>query len=114
VWTWFTICSHTEVRHSTWLVLQFLESLKDVESDWIGNQSSFTTSSFWFDFASLLISALVALTAQLEAPEKALSEEKVVPLATDQSLAEEKTAQQVANQSLQASKEAKDALAQDL
>jgi hypothetical protein len=85
-----------------------------VESDWIGNQSSFTTSSFWFDFASLLISALVALTAQLEAPEKALSEEKAVWLATDQSLAEEKTAQQVANQSLQASKEAKDALAQDL
>jgi hypothetical protein len=65
-------------------------------------------------FTNLMISAIVALTARLEAAKKELSEEKVVRLAADWSLAEEKTAQQVVDQSLQASEEAKAALAQDL
>jgi hypothetical protein len=59
----------------------------------------------------LILSALVALIARLEAAEKALSEEKAIRLAAELSLAEEKTAQCVVDQSLQASEETKAALA---
>jgi hypothetical protein len=44
-------------------------------------------------FADLLCLVFVALTAQLEEAEKALSEERVARLTADQSLAEEKAAQ---------------------
>jgi hypothetical protein len=64
--------------------------------------------------ANLIIYALVAPTARLEAVEKALSEEKVARLAADRTSAEEKTARQVADQSPWASKEAKAALVHDL
>jgi hypothetical protein len=51
-------------------------------------------------FADLLILVLVALTVQLEAAEKSLSEERATRLATDQSLAKEKAIWQIADQSL--------------
>jgi hypothetical protein len=44
------ICLHAKAWHSTRRVIQFLESLKDVESEQKGNQSSSTTSSFCSDF----------------------------------------------------------------
>jgi hypothetical protein len=44
--TGLMIYSHAEARHSTRRVIQFLENLKDVESDRIGNQSSFATLGF--------------------------------------------------------------------
>jgi hypothetical protein len=58
-----------------------------------------------------MISTLVALTAQLEATEKVLSEEKAARLAADRSLAEAKAARQLADQAHQASEEAKATLA---
>jgi hypothetical protein len=95
-------------------VLQYLEGLKDVEADQQGNRSFLLLQSSNLIFANLMISALVALTAQLEAAEKVLSKEKAAQLATDQSLAMETATRQVIDQSLSASEEAKDALAQDL
>jgi hypothetical protein len=44
-------------------------------------------------FANFIILVLVALTAELEAAKKALSEEKIARLAVDQSLALEKVTQ---------------------
>jgi hypothetical protein len=64
--------------------------------------------------ANFIISALVALTDQLEAAEKALSEEKAARLATDRSLTKAKAAQQLVDQARQTFEEAKAALAQDL
>jgi hypothetical protein len=95
-------------------VLQYLEGLKDVEADQQGNRSFLLLQSSNLIFANLMISALVALTAQLEAAEKVLSKEKAGRLATDQSLAMETATRQVNDQSLSASEEAKNALAQDL
>jgi hypothetical protein len=65
-------------------------------------------------FANFTISTLVALTAQLEAAEKALSEEKATRSAANRSLAEAKADRLIVNQALRASEEAKVALAQDL
>jgi hypothetical protein len=40
-----TVCSNTEVRHSTQRVIHYLESLKDVEADREGTHSSFAASN---------------------------------------------------------------------
>jgi hypothetical protein len=61
-------------------------------------------------FADVLIFVLVALTARLEAAEKALSEETVAQLAANQPLAEEKAAQQIIDQALRSSQETTAAL----
>jgi hypothetical protein len=49
-------------------------------------------------FTNFMIFALVALTAQLEAAEKALFEEKAAQLAADRSVAEAKAARQLIDQ----------------
>jgi hypothetical protein len=46
VGTGLTICSNAEARESTRWVLQYLESLKNVESEQEGNQFSFTASGY--------------------------------------------------------------------
>jgi hypothetical protein len=43
--TGLTVCSNAEARHSTQRVLQYLESLKDVETDREGTHSSFSASN---------------------------------------------------------------------
>jgi hypothetical protein len=63
---------------------------------------------------TFLCLVFVALTAQLEAAKRALSEEKVARLVVDQYLVKEKAAQQNVDQSLRASEEAKAALTHGL
>jgi hypothetical protein len=43
--TCLTICTNSEARHSTQRLLHYLESLKDVETEKAGTQSSFAASS---------------------------------------------------------------------
>jgi hypothetical protein len=43
--TGLTVCINVETRHSTQRVLHYLESLKDMETEREGTQSSFTTPS---------------------------------------------------------------------
>jgi hypothetical protein len=74
----------------------------------------FTTSSLKFLLLIYGLLNLAALTAQLAAAQKALSEEKTTRSAIDQSLAEEKTARQVAEQAPKNSDDAKSKLAQEL
>jgi hypothetical protein len=84
-------CSNADARHCARWILQYVESLKDAEADQEGNKYSFTVSRYLL-FADFLILILVALTAHLEATEKALPEERAARPAINQSLAEEKVA----------------------
>jgi hypothetical protein len=43
--TCLTVYTNAEARHSTQRVLHYLESLKDVETERVGTQSSFAASS---------------------------------------------------------------------
>jgi hypothetical protein len=92
-------CSYNNARSSAQRVLRYLESLKDAEADREGNRPPSllhaTCSS-----ANFILLTCIALTAKLEAAEKAL--------------AEERAAQQVTDQALQASKETCAALTRDL
>jgi hypothetical protein len=113
VGTGLTDCSSADARHSAQWVLQYVESLKNVEAEREGNKSSCTTLGNLF-FADVLIFILAALTPWLEATEKALLEDSAARLAADQSLAEEKAALQIADQSSRSYKEANAALNRDL
>jgi exonuclease VII large subunit len=90
-----------------------VESLKDTEAKQEGNMSSFIASGYLL-FADILILVFWALTARLEAAEKALSEERAAQLAAAQSLAEEKPTWQITDQSSRSYQEANAALNWDL
>jgi hypothetical protein len=61
VGTGLTDCSTAVARHSAQWVLQYVESLKNVEAEREGNKSSCTTLGNLF-FADVLIFILAALT----------------------------------------------------
>jgi hypothetical protein len=65
-----TTCSYNDARHSIQWVLQYLESLKDAETDQEGNRSSLHC------FMLLVLLTHIALTAKLEAVEEVLAEER--------------------------------------
>jgi hypothetical protein len=65
-------------------------------------------------FTDFFAFVYVALTAKLEAVEKALANERAARLITDQSLADVRATRQAVDQSLQASQEANAALNRDL
>jgi hypothetical protein len=65
-------------------------------------------------FVDFFIFVYVALTAKLEAAEKALADERAARLIADQSLVNERVTRHAVDQSLQASQEANAALNWDL
>jgi hypothetical protein len=85
--------------------------LKDTEADLVGTHSSFAALTLRFFVLTLPCSGFVALTTELAAARKALSEEKAARSTTDRTLAEEKAAQQATDQSLLSSNEANALLA---
>jgi hypothetical protein len=85
--------------------------LKDTKADRAGTHSSFVASSLQFFVLTLQCPRFVALTIELAAERKALSEEKAARSAADQALPEEKAARQATDQSLLSSNEANALLA---
>jgi hypothetical protein len=78
-------CTYNDTRSSAQHVLCYLESFKDVEVDRKGNRSSLTASNYlYFDDRILYICA--ALSAKLEAANKALAKERAVQQVVDHTL----------------------------
>jgi chromosome segregation ATPase len=116
-----TIWSTTEARDFTRLLADYLEGLKDNEADQAGTHSSFAALSLRFFVLTLPCSRFIALTTELSAAKKVLSEEKATRSATDRArsaadraLAEEKATRQAADQSLLSSNETNVLLAREL
>jgi hypothetical protein len=108
------IRSTAEARNFARVPTEYLEGLKDMNADRAGAHSYFAASSLQFFVLTSRCSGFVALTTELAAARKALSEEKATRSAVDQALTEEKVARQVTNQSLLSSNEANALLAREL
>jgi hypothetical protein len=70
------IRSIAKARGFARLLIDYLEGLKDMEADRVGTHSSFAALSLRFFFLTLPCSGFVALTTELVAVRKTLSEEK--------------------------------------
>jgi hypothetical protein len=80
-------CNYASARSFAQQVLQYLESLKNMEADWEGNRShSFKSSCNLVSFVDFILHIYVASTANLEAANKALAEERASQQVVEQAL----------------------------
>jgi hypothetical protein len=96
-----TACNYASAKSFAHQLLQYLESLKNMEADREGNRfHSFNSSCNFVSFADFILHICVALSANLEATKKAL--------------AEERASQQIAEHVFQADQESSFTLIRDL